>query len=291
MRFPLLFGLAGCCLVATARAQNDNLPPAPAPLHVLSFNLRYDNPGDGPNAWSHRREQVAAVFTEHAVDLAGLQEALANQIDDLRRLRPEYDFVGVGREDGRRQGEFSPIFYRRDRFSCEKQGTFWLSPTPETIGSKGWDAALARIATWGVFRDRQTSRELFFVNTHFDHRGEEARRQSARLLLERIAALAGDRPVIVSGDFNTQEDSPALHRLTAEGGGFKLTNSERVSQTPHVGGQDTFNGFGQETRDSVIDFVSVGPGVDVRTHGYYPAIKDGVYVSDHWPVVCELSLR
>ena len=261
---------------------------APETLNVLCFNLRYNNPADGRNAWPNRKELAAKVFTDHAVDFAGLQEALAGQIDDLQKLLPDFAWTGVGRDDGQTKGEYAPIFYRKDRFALEKKGTFWLSETPDVVGSKSWDAALPRIATWGVFRDVNSGHELFVINTHFDHRGKEARRQSAKLLIERIVALSGKLPVILTGDFNSAESSSAIQTLTADER-LKLTNSERISKEPHVGGAVSFNGFGkEESEDKVIDFVLVGPGVEVKSHGFFRIVEDGLYVSDHWPVVSQL---
>lgn len=278
--------LAAGLLLGSVRAQE----VAPVPLKVMTFNLRYNNPEDGPNAWPHRQEMVAAVFTEQAVDFAGLQEVLAGMIGDLQRLLPQYAFIGVGREDGKQKGEYAPIFYRRDKFVCEKQGTFWLSPTPEEVGSKGWDAALARIATWGVFRDKGSNREFFFMNTHFDHRGDEARRQSAKLLIERCAALGKGLPVVLSGDFNSTAEMSAIRTLVSDGR-LKLTNTEAVSHTPHTGGAVSFNDFGKTTEGEVIDYIFVGPGIDVASHAFLPIIKDGVYVSDHWPAVSEIVVK
>lgn len=275
------------CLGVQLKAQETT---ARLPLNVLTFNLRYNNPEDGPNAWPHRKEMVAKVFTDHDVDLAGLQEALSGMIDDLQGLLPGYAFIGVGREDGQKKGEFAPIFYRKDRFTLEKQGTFWLSETPETVGSKGWDAALARIATWGIFRGNASGKEFLFMNTHFDHRGETARRESAKLLIARAAALSeGKLPVVLTGDFNTTPDSTAIQTVTSDSR-LKLTDSTDVSQTPHIGGTMTFNGFGREKSGDIIDYIFVGPGVKVESHGYFPEIQDGVYVSDHWPVVSRVLL-
>ena len=279
--------LVWLCSLAVVKAQD---APAPAALNVLTFNLRYNNPDDGANAWPHRKELVAKVFTDHQADIAGCQEALAGMLDDLGGLLPGYAFIGVGREDGKKQGEFSPILYRKDRLTLEKQGVFWLSETPEIVGSKGGDAALSRIATWGVFRENASGKEFLFINTHFDHKGDVARRESAKLLIERAAALSeGKLPVILTGDFNTTPETPAIQTLTSDAR-LKLTDSARISRTPHTGGKMTFNGFGSEKSDKVIDFIFVGPGVRVENHGYFPQIEGGLYVSDHWPVLSKVLL-
>jgi endonuclease/exonuclease/phosphatase family metal-dependent hydrolase len=283
----ILFIIVWCSFTLNPLLAQDVLP---LPLNVLTFNIRYDNPSDGRNAWSHRKEMVAQAFTDHQIDIAGVQEALAGQIADLQRLLPGYAWIGVGREDGKSQGEFAPIFYRRTAFALEKQGAFWLSQTPEAVGSKSWDAALPRIATWAIFREaRSAGRRLFVLNTHFDHRGEEAQRQSAKLLLERIKALSENLPAVLTGDFNANENSPAI-RLLGGDPRFKLTDSRRLSQAPHTGGEATFNDFSPRANHATIDFIFVGPGIQVRSHGCHPIIREGVFVSDHWPVISQILL-
>ena len=146
-------------------------------MRVMTFNLRYSNTGDGPNSWPYRKAWVAQLIRFHDADVIGVQEALSGMLADLDTLLPEYSRVGVGRTDGKMDGEYSAILYKRDRIEALESKTFWLSPTPEVPGSKGWDAALERIATWGRFRDRATGCEYVHLNTHFDHKGEEARQQ------------------------------------------------------------------------------------------------------------------
>lgn len=176
-------------------------------LRVMSFNIRFNTARDSANAWPHRKDLAASMIRFHHANLAGLQEALKGQIDDLAERLPGYGWFGVGRDDGRDKGEFSAIFYRRDRFELLEESTFWLSEEPEVIGSKGWDAAITRIVTWGKLRDRSTGKVFFHFNTHFDHRGVRAREESASLLLTKIKEIAGTTPVIVTGDFNSRESS------------------------------------------------------------------------------------
>ena len=168
-------------------------------LSVMTFNMRYDNPEDGADNWRFRRERIAGLIRSEAVDLLGTQEVLANQFDDLQALLPGYRAVGVGREDGARAGEFNAVFFRSDRFELLDSGVFWLSEEPETPGSKGWDGACERLATWTVLRDK-SGRELLFINTHLDHVGEQARREGVALLLRRIETLRDGRPVILTGE-------------------------------------------------------------------------------------------
>ena len=152
---------------------------------VMTFNIRLNTPVDGPNQWPHRKTFAASMIRFHHADITGLQEAMKDQVDDLTALLPEYDWFGIGRDDGKEAGEFMAIFYRKDRFEVLEQSTFWLSETPETV-SKGWDAMCFRVVTWGKFKDKVTGKIFFLFNTHFDHVCEIARRESAKLLLQRI---------------------------------------------------------------------------------------------------------
>ncbi len=256
-------------------------------LRVMTFNIRYNNPDDGEHAWPHRKERVASVIRFHEADLVGVQEALKDQIEDLETLLPAYAWIGVGRGDGAAAGEFSPIFFRKDRFELVEQATFWLSETPEVVGSQGWDAALPRIVTWGRFRDKRTGTAFFLFNTHFDHRGAQARTESARLLLEKIDALAGDAPVIVTGDFNVVPTTEA-YRVMAAG----LEDARHLSVTPPHGPDETDFGFtveaGEEGRR--IDYIFVHPDVRVQHYGVLTDHWNGHFPSDHLPVLAEVAL-
>ena len=151
------------------------------PINAMSFNIRYDNPEDGAQNWHHRKENVVRMLNFYDLDIIGMQEVLVSQLNYLKDNLKDYQAIGVGREDGKEKGEFAPVFFRKDRFKELKSGTFWLSETPEKV-SKGWDAALERIATWIVLKDKTTGKDFIFMNTHFDHRGKQARIESAKLL-------------------------------------------------------------------------------------------------------------
>jgi endonuclease/exonuclease/phosphatase family metal-dependent hydrolase len=278
--FVLLFVFT---IVSGASAQ----PTSRFPLNVLTFNIRYNTTQDGVNAWPNRKEIAAKVFTDYQVDFAGLQEALAGQVADLQDQLPNYAWIGAGRDDGKYQGEFSPIFYNKQKFEVLKQGTFWLSETPEVAGSKSWDAAFPRVATYAVFKDKRNETEVFVINTHFDHISEPARQNSAKLLITKIKELSNELPVILTGDFNTPDASPSIKTLTSDST-FKLTNSESLSENPHTGGNSTFNNFKTDQRGPVIDFIFVGPDVEVKRHDYLPILKDNIFISDHWPVLSRL---
>lgn len=262
----------------------------PPPFTVLSFNLRFDTPQDGPNAWPHRKELAAAVIADHRADFVGVQEALSNQLRDLGALLPGYDRVGVGRDDGREKGEHSAILFRRDRFSVVSSGTFWLSEAPEVPGKLGWDAVCPRIATWGVFEDRATRQHLLLVNTHFDHRGERARLESARLIAERIAKLRRDNlPVVLTGDFNAAATDPSIKALLADQRlSLRLAQENRSAE--EIGGRTTYHGWQDRETGEVIDFIFVTPSIEVLAYRYLHARKGSVLVSDHWPVLGEFRL-
>jgi endonuclease/exonuclease/phosphatase family metal-dependent hydrolase len=227
--------------------------------------------------------------------LGRLTGALKGQLDDLQSLLPEYSWCGVGREDGRSRGEFSAIFYRKDRFDLLRSSTFWLSETPDVAGSKGWDAALPRIVTWAKFKDKQSSGEFFHFNTHFDHRGEQARQESARLLLSRIETITAGSRAVVTGDFNANESSEP-YRIMA-GGGSQGVRPKRhfkdarySSEQAHHGPSSSFNGFKALVPGQKIDHIFVGEGTKVLQHGILSDSWDGRWPSDHLPVLAEIDL-
>ncbi|MFH1941091.1 MAG: endonuclease/exonuclease/phosphatase family protein [bacterium] len=262
-------------------------------IRVMSFNIRYDNPDDGDNRWENRKEMVASTLRFHGVDIAGLQEALHGQVADLETLLPQYAWFGVGRDDGKEAGEYSPIFYLKNRFSLLESSTFWLSETPDTPGSRGWDAACNRIVTWGKFEDKNT-RDIFYVfNTHFDHRGETAGVQSAKLLLNRIDAIAETHPVILTGDFNAATSDSAYTILTRASNTIPgVSDAVTLSESGHYGSTHTFNGFGEEMEPGHrIDFIFVRNVGVVLHHGVIAEKSDGRFASDHYPVIAEIRIE
>ena len=253
----------------------------------MSFNIRFDNPGDGPDAWIERREKVAATIRDAHVDLMGVQEALPHQLAEIEAFLPELAWFGVGR-NAELSGEYSAIFYREDRFEILESDTFWLSETPSVAGSKSWDAAIERIVTWGKLRDLRSGQVFHYFNTHFDHVGETSREQSARLLLHKVDEIAGRQaPVILTGDFNAPPDSDAIGILTGEGG---FSDARARSQTAPRGPDSTWNAFRAIEPGRRIDFVFVRGGVAVLSHETVARTFDGRFPSDHLPVVAELGL-
>ncbi len=261
-------------------------------LSVMTFNIRYNNPGDGENAWPHRKDRVAGLIRFHGADLIGMQEALQGQIADLDLLLPGFGWIGVGRDDGKAAGEFSPIFYRSDRLMVADWGTFWLSETPDQPGSKGWDAAITRIATWARMADQDTDTSFWVLNTHFDHRGEQARIESARLIREKVAHMAGEQPVIVMGDFNVTPESEAYRLLTQPEASQvpPLIDALTVSQTPPYGPDNTWSTFFvDQPSDRRIDYVFIQNQLTVLRHGILTDQQAGRYPSDHLPVLVEIE--
>lgn len=275
----LVYLFAAVCMAACGSATE---------LHVMTFNMRYDNPEDGANNWRFRKERAAEVILSHGIDVFGTQELLANQLDDLKALLPEYAEVGVGREDGVRAGEFNAVFYRKDRFTPLESGTFWLSETPETAGSKGWDGACERLATWVVLRAAD-GREFLFINTHLDHMGSIARKEGVSLLTDRIETLRHGRPVILTGDFNAEPGSSVIAHVKQSG---ILRHAKEIART--ASGPDwSFSDFGEipEARRPLIDYIFVSDGIEVER---YEVLSDSVtrgYVSDHAPVMAVVKIQ
>lgn len=253
-------------------------------LRVVTWNLRFDNPGDGPDAWPNRRDEVMAWIRAEDADLLAFQEALVSQVRELEETLPGYVRLGVGRDDGSEAGEFSPLFYRTDRFDIVEQGTWWLSERPDSVGSVGWDAALPRIATWARLRERGSGRSLVFVSTHFDHVGAIARFESARLLSGRLSGAPSDEPVILAGDFNFADTSDAWQALSRAG----WTDAYVAAGRPAPRG--TFTGFDPGTPEGErIDYVFVRGDAAVRAYRADSPMQGERRASDHRPVTVDLA--
>lgn len=256
-------------------------------LSVMTFNMRYDNPEDGQNNWRFRRERIAGVIKAQEVDVLGTQELLSNQFDDLSGLLTGYQGVGVGRLDGAESGEYCAVFFRKDRFTLLDSGTFWLSETPEVVGSLGWDGACERIATWVVLRDRD-SRELFFIDTHLDHVGQVARDEGVSLLMKRIETLSGGRPVILTGDFNSEPGSSVVAHVQKDG----VLRDAKAIAAQRSGTDWSFSDFGQipEAERPLLDYIFVSGGIEAVRYEVLPDTFDGGYVSDHAPVMAVVKI-
>ena len=258
-------------------------------LRVMSYNIRLATTRDSINYWPNRKDRVAGLIRYHHPDLLGVQEALPVQIADLDGTLTAYSRYGVGREDGQQKGEFSAIYFRKNRFKLLDSGTFWLSPEPQKPGSIGWDAAITRICSWVKLKDLNSREVIYYFNTHFDHRGKVAREKSAELILQQIREIAGQAPVILTGDLNVPPSSSAYHTLVTNSG---LQDARQISQYPPYGPASTFSGFRVDRpMGQTIDYILVNKPVRVLQHAVLTDQQEGYYPSDHLPVVAELQLQ
>lgn len=251
-------------------------------LKVMTYNIRFDNANDGVNRWSNRKDKLTGLIQKYDPDLIGLQEALLSQIQDIITPLPQYQYVGVGRDDGKEKGEFSCILYRKDKFDLINTETRWLSETPTVPGSKNWDAAITRVVTQATLRDKKSKKEFIHFNTHFDHIGKEARLNSARIIREWIAKDANKLPAIVTGDFNAEPTEPPYAEMLKD----KVVKDTRPKDLS-VG---TFCNFGVNSQPCrLIDYIFCTNSWRV---GKYQVIQDNDganYPSDHLPVMVELK--
>jgi len=260
-------------------------------LRVMSFNIRYDEPRDGVNAWPNRKTKVADVIRFHKADIVGVQEALLSQLRDLEKLLPDFAWCGVGRTDGKEAGEYSAILYNKSRFQLLETNTFWLSETPDRPGSMGWDAAYPRVVTWAKFKDRVSKKTFIHFNTHFDHRGEKAQKESAALILKKVGEIAGRFPFVLTGDLNVTEDSEAYKTLKNGNSTTRLADAKYASAHGHFGGDSTFNEFKELQPGRKIDYIFVREGMLVTEHGVLSDRWNGLWASDHIPVIAEIVIR
>lgn len=281
----LFYFLAVIVLLASCNSK-------PVDLNVMSFNIRYDNPDDSLNNWQYRKDVAAKTIKNQNADIVGTQEVLVNQLNDLKSHLPEYNAIGVGREDGIEKGEYSAILYKKDRFKEIKSGYFWLSETPEVAGSKGWDGACERIATWAILEDISSKKQLFFINTHLDHVGKIARQEGVTLLLSRANALAKGLPIIMTGDFNATPESDVIKHVTDVNSPEHLIHSKDIA-VEKSGTDWTFHGFGKVPmeRREFIDYVFVSKGIKVAKHSVLPEKLDDVFISDHSVVVAQIEIK
>lgn len=269
-------------------------------LRVMSFNIRCAVCEDSSsiNHWSKRKLRVFQIIDKYDPDIIGLQEAEIGQIRDIANEFEGYKWIGKGRDDGKEAGEFTAVFYKTDRLLLNDTYTYWLSETPSVPG-KGWDAAYRRTLTVALFNDSRTQSPFYIINTHLDNVGATARIESAKMLRRTAGEYSPDYPVILSGDFNCTEDSKPYKILTANESepdsiypdleSSPLLNSEYLTETPHTGGKITFNGFGSRTDiKNPIDFIFVNDRVKVLSHQIITELPDGLYPSDHFPVLIKL---
>ena len=256
-------------------------------IQIITYNIRFNNPDDGINAWPNRSKEVAALLEFYQPDIFGLQEALIGQIEDIQAKLPKMKWTGVGRDDGKKAGEFSPIFYNAEKYKAIKQGSFWLSQTPDKPGL-GWDAACNRVCTWVLLETEKKDKQFMVFNTHFDHKGNQARLESAKLILKKIKELNKENlPVILTGDFNLTPEQAPIAIITKE-----LKDSRSISKKAPYGPSGTFNNFEfNSLLKDRIDYVFVNDQVEVKQYAVLSDSKDQRYPSDHLPVFVNLDMH
>lgn len=259
------------------------------PIRVMTYNIWYDNPNNAGNTWDERVDGILTTLSGKRPDILCVQEALLHQLKDLQTAG--YNYCGVGRADGKEAGEFTAILFDPERFSLLDAGTFWLSDHPDSVGSIGWDAALPRIATWARFKDRRSAKELYVFNTHFSHIGDTARLESARLLIRKVNEIAGEQPVILTGDFNCKINT-LPYQLIVDPGNLKMFKDSRYNAGTQPGPPD-FSFVGSDfagTPGNIIDHIFVSGGIHVLSAKIFSNCINGRCPSDHLPVITDLML-
>lgn len=257
-------------------------------ISVLTYNLRYDTEADGENRWENRKAILIAQLHFYRPDIFGTQEGLVHQLQAIRDGLEDYDYFGKGRDKGDDTGEFSAIFYHKGAVNLLEEHTFWLSETPD-VPSVGWDAALKRICTYGLFESRSDGRKFYVFNTHLDHMGETARKESVRLLMEKITAInKAGLPFVLMGDFNLEPDHEAIKALSA-----KLQDAHSLAGPLAFGPEGTFNSFAvTKPATRRIDYLFLSPSdYELLRYGILTATIEGRYPSDHFPVYAELKFK
>ena len=252
---------------------------------IISYNIRYDNNWDIENSWEIRRSNIIQILIKYSPSIIGIQEGLLNQIQYIDSSLINYDYVGVGRDDGKEKGEFCAIYFDTTRYVLLKNSTFWLSETPDTI-SVGWDAALERICTYGLFKDRITKKEFWVFNTHFDHMGIIAREKSSGLILKRIKKINRQSlPVILMGDFNAIPNSPPVEEILTE-----LSDALQISTEKLHGPGGTFNGFNEDLPiEKRIDYIFT-KNLKILSYTHVnDRLENNRHISDHLPVMIKIK--
>lgn len=280
MKRILLFALAA--LVAFPQISDAKKKDSDG-LKVMSYNIRYGSAEDGTNSWQYRWPATISMLNEVQPDVFGVQEALDFQLTLVSEMARNYKNVGVGREDGKHDGEHMAIFWNKKTVKMLKWGTFWLSETPEKP-SMGWDAACFRTATWALMKDKKTGKKFYFVNTHLDHVGKEARKLGLKLIVDRIDDINPEKyPMVLTGDFNVRPDNPCLVDLDKI-----MTSTRKIAKKTDSKG--TFNGWRKDREGGVIDYIYVsGFGEVVEYETITKKYADRSFVSDHYPIMSVLK--
>jgi len=252
-------------------------------ITIMTYNIRRDLASDGENAWPHRKERIIQQLEIIQPDIFGTQEGLPHQIDYINQQLPEYDYIGVPRDDGKTKGEYSNIYFDTSKFSVIENSTFWLSKTPDKP-SVGWDSEYPRICTYGLFEEKSTKERIFVFNTHLDHKGEKARRNALKLICKTIKKINPEKhPVALMGDLNLTADSKEIKKLSRQ-----FTDTYYMNPLLYSA---TFNGF-KKKDGSRIDYIFVSKNIDIHRYSILVEKDEkGRFPSDHFPVVSEISLN
>ncbi len=254
-------------------------------MNVITYNIRLNTAGDGENAWPHRKQDVVNLLKFHKADIFCLQEALHEQVSYVDDAFPAYDFVGVGRDDGKIKGEYSPVFYNSLRFEKNRSGHFWLAEDPSEP-ALGWDAACIRICSWVELKDLESGEVFLVFNTHFDHVGVSARKNAADLIIRKTRKIAGKHPVILCGDFNLPPASVPVKKLSSH-----FSDAYRVTELPPHGATGTWAGFSyDDKKGDRIDYVFVSEDFRVLRYAALADSRDRKFFSDHLPVLVEVVI-
>ena len=255
------------------------------PIKIISYNIRYNNPNDGKDIWENRRETITDFIEKEAPDFLGLQEVNFPQIQYLNSNLINYSFIGVGRDDGKTRGEFSPIYFNESKYNLLLSNTFWLSKTPENI-SVGWDAAMERICTYGLFKQKNDGSKVWVFNTHFDHIGNVAREKSVDLILSKIKDLTKDKDqIIITGDFNLSDDSVPIKKLQNF---YNDVNIKMDNKSKFYG---TFNNFKIDNNyNNRIDYIFYKNFDLIKSSHLHIKTDQGRWASDHHPVIAILKI-
>lgn len=294
----LTFALATLAFATCSAWTGSNYLQAAEPFKVMTYNIRYDSGGTTPsaaeNAWiategTHRRDRVLKVIAKANPDLLGIQEGYANQVSDIASQLPHHQTYAIGRDDGKQAGEHCAVYWNQQRFELVTKGTYWLSEQPEAAGSVYPGAACPRIASWVRLRLVAEPRdELLVVNTHWDHISVPAREFAARSILEFVSAQADGAAVIVLGDMNANEQSPAIQQLLSSKQ-VPLVDAYRQVHPDRAENEATFNGFRNRTQGQRIDYVLHSPALTPRSAAIVRSDSEGPNASDHFPVEVELE--
>ncbi|MGI6073627.1 MAG: endonuclease/exonuclease/phosphatase family protein [Fermentimonas sp.] len=278
----IVLSLYNCSNAENQQPSNNDLTS----INIASFNLRMDTEKDGDDAWPNRREMVNGLIRFHDIDIVGTQEGFKHQLDDILRLS-DYAYVGVGRDDGKDAGEHSAIVYKKNRFDVIEKGNFWFSETPEVPG-KGWDAECCnRICSWAKLKDKDSNKEFYVFNVHYDHQGKEARKNSSILLMQRIKQIAEGQTVMITGDFNAVPDSEPIQLIYNDG---RFKDSYKATEQAPYGTLGTTNSFKVDSpMQNRIDYVWVTENVTVNKYGVLNDIQYGHFPSDHFPVMVNVT--